>query len=52
MDLVQTSAENCAANLKSWLSSIERLVRLHLFGVLREECDSRVHKFGDGQVSE
>jgi len=32
------------------LISIERLVRLHLFAVLREECDSRVHKSGDGQV--
>jgi len=34
------------------LISIERLVRLHLFAVLREECDSRVHKFGDGHVGE
>jgi len=37
MDLIQTSAE-------------KRLVRLYLFAVLREECDSRVHKSGDGQV--
>ena len=32
------------------LSSIERLVLLHLFAVLREECDSRVYKSGDEQV--
>jgi len=34
------------------LRSIQRLVRLHLFAVLREECDSRVDKFGNGQDSE
>jgi len=32
------------------LISIERLVLLHLFAVLREECDSRVHKSGDGKI--
>jgi len=34
------------------LSSTQRLVRLHLFAVLREKCDSSVHKFVDGQDSE